>query len=49
MGITIGRNWSLTPIERDADRIAVSPLGIGSDHVDLRAAIDRGITVGEVT
>ena len=23
--------------------------GIGSDHVDLQAAIDRGITVAEVT
>ena len=39
-----------------ADRIAKSPslelaitAGIGSDHVDLQAAIDRGITVCEVT
>ena len=40
----------------DADRIAKAKnlkiavtAGIGSDHVDLKAAIDRGITVAEVT
>lgn len=39
-----------------AERIAKSPrlklaltAGIGSDHVDLQAAMDRGITVAEVT
>jgi formate dehydrogenase len=39
-----------------AERVARSPnlklaitAGIGSDHVDLQAAIDRGITVAEVT
>ena len=39
-----------------AERIAKAPnlklaitAGIGSDHVDLQAAIDRGITVAEVT
>jgi formate dehydrogenase len=39
-----------------AERIAGAPnlklaitAGIGSDHVDLRAAIDRGVTVAEVT
>ncbi|MCX6847026.1 MAG: NAD-dependent formate dehydrogenase, partial [Verrucomicrobia bacterium] len=39
-----------------AERIAKAPklklaitAGIGSDHVDLQAAMDRGITVAEVT
>src|SRR4029077_14230315 len=39
-----------------AERIAKAPnlklaitAGVGSDHVDLQAAIDRGITVTEVT
>jgi len=44
------------PAYLTADRIARAPelklaltAGIGSDHVDLQAAIDRGITVAEVT
>jgi formate dehydrogenase len=44
------------PAYLTADRIAKAPklklaltAGIGSDHVDLQAAIDRGITVTEVT
>jgi formate dehydrogenase len=44
------------PAYLTADRIARAPqlklavtAGIGSDHVDLDAAIDRGITVAEVT
>jgi formate dehydrogenase len=44
------------PAYLTAERIARAPLlklavtaGIGSDHVDLDAAIDRGITVAEVT
>src|SRR6266536_752310 len=44
------------PAYLTADRIANAPklklaltAGIGSDHVDLQAAIDRGITVAEVT
>jgi len=44
------------PAYLTAERIAKSPLlklaitaGIGSDHVDLQAAIDRKITVAEVT
>lgn len=44
------------PAYLTADRIAQAPrlklaitAGIGSDHVDLQAAIDRGITVAEVT
>ena len=44
------------PAYLTADRIAKAPnlklaitAGIGSDHVDLQAAIDRGITVAEVT
>jgi formate dehydrogenase len=44
------------PAYLTAERIAKSPnlklaltAGIGSDHVDLQAAIDRGITVTEVT
>ena len=44
------------PAYLTAERIAKAPLlklaitaGIGSDHVDLQAAIDRGITVAEVT
>lgn len=44
------------PAYLTAERIAQSPnlkmaitAGIGSDHVDLQAAIDRGITVAEVT
>jgi formate dehydrogenase len=44
------------PAYLTADRIASAPklklaitAGIGSDHVDLQAAIDRGITVAEVT
>ena len=44
------------PAYLTAERIAKSPklklavtAGIGSDHVDLQAAIDRGITVAEVT
>jgi formate dehydrogenase len=44
------------PAYLTADRIAKAPnlklavtAGIGSDHVDLAAAIDRGITVAEVT
>ena len=32
-----------------AIRSAVRSAGIGSDHVDLQAAIERGITVAEVT
>jgi formate dehydrogenase len=39
-----------------AERIAKAPMlkmivtaGIGSDHTDLQAAMDRGITVAEVT
>ena len=44
------------PAYLTAERIAKSPklklaitAGIGSDHVDLQAAIDRGMTVAEVT
>jgi formate dehydrogenase len=44
------------PAYLTAERIAKAPqlklaitAGIGSDHVDLRAAIERGITVAEVT
>ena len=44
------------PAYLTADRIATAPnlklaitAGIGSDHVDLEAAIDHGITVAEVT
>jgi formate dehydrogenase len=44
------------PAYLTAERIARAPnlkiaitAGIGSDHVDLQAAIDRGITVAEVT
>ena len=44
------------PAYLTAERIAKAPLlklaltaGIGSDHVDLQAAIDRGMTVAEVT
>ena len=44
------------PAYLTADRIAKAPnlklavtAGIGSDHVDLQAAIDRGLTVAEVT
>jgi len=44
------------PAYLTAERIARAPrlklavtAGIGSDHVDLRAAIDRGLTVAEVT
>lgn len=44
------------PAYLTAERIARAPklklaltAGIGSDHVDLQAAIDRGITVSEVT
>src|SRR5580658_2530196 len=44
------------PAYLTADRIAKAPklklavtAGIGSDHVDLQAAIDHGITVAEVT
>ncbi len=44
------------PAYLTADRIARAPrlklaitAGIGSDHVDLQAAIERGITVAEVT
>jgi formate dehydrogenase len=44
------------PAYLTADRIAKAPnlklaltAGIGSDHVDLQAAMDRGITVTEVT
>jgi formate dehydrogenase len=44
------------PAYMTAERIARAPklklvitAGIGSDHVDLQAAIDRGITVAEVT
>src|SRR6187551_1326704 len=44
------------PAYLTAERIAKAPklklaltAGIGSDHVDLQAAIDRGITVTEVT
>jgi formate dehydrogenase len=44
------------PAYLTAERIAKAPklklaitAGIGSDHVDLQAAIDRGITVAEVT
>ena len=44
------------PAYLTADRIAKAPnlklavtAGIGSDHVDLQAAIDRGMTVTEVT
>jgi formate dehydrogenase len=44
------------PAYLTVERIAKSPklklaitAGIGSDHVDLQAAIDRGITVAEVT
>src|ERR1700732_4726754 len=44
------------PAYLTADRIAKAPklklaitAGIGSDHVDLQAAIDRGVTVAEVT
>lgn len=44
------------PAYLTAERIAQAPnlklaltAGIGSDHVDLQAAIDRGITVAEVT
>jgi formate dehydrogenase len=44
------------PAYLTAERIASAPnlklaitAGIGSDHVDLQAAIDRGVTVAEVT
>jgi formate dehydrogenase len=44
------------PAYLTTDRIAMAPnlklaitAGIGSDHVDLQAAIDRGVTVAEVT
>src|SRR6202007_2827926 len=44
------------PAYMTAERIANAPklklivtAGIGSDHTDLQAAIDRGITVAEVT
>ena len=44
------------PAYLTAERIAAAPnlklaitAGIGSDHVDLQAAIDRGVTVAEVT
>jgi formate dehydrogenase len=44
------------PAYLTADRIATAPrlklavtAGVGSDHVDLQAAIDAGITVAEVT
>src|SRR3546814_6078716 len=44
------------PAYLTAERIANAPklklaltAGIGSDHVDLQAAIDRGITVADVT
>jgi len=44
------------PAYLTAERIARAPklklavtAGVGSDHVDLRAAMDRGITVAEVT
>jgi formate dehydrogenase len=44
------------PAYLTADRIAKAPnlklavtAGIGSDHVDLQAAIERGVTVAEVT
>src|SRR4030095_15046092 len=44
------------PAHLTAERIAKAPnlklahtAGIGSDHVDLQAAMDRGITVTEVT
>src|ERR1700759_846469 len=44
------------PAYRTAERIAKAPklklaltAGIGSDHVDLQAAIERGMTVAEVT
>jgi formate dehydrogenase len=44
------------PVYLTAERIAKAPelklaitAGIGSDHVDLQAAIERGITVAEVT
>jgi formate dehydrogenase len=44
------------PAYLTAERIAKAPklklaitAGIGSDHVDLQAAIDRGMTVAEVT
>jgi formate dehydrogenase len=44
------------PAYLTAERIATAPklklaltAGIGSDHVDLQAAIDRGLTVAEVT
>src|SRR4029078_4200715 len=44
------------PASRTAERIAKTPnlklaltAGIGSDHVDLEAAIEHGITVAEVT
>src|SRR5713226_9791306 len=44
------------PVYLTAERIAKAPklklavtAGIGSDHVDLQAAIDRGMTVAEVT
>jgi formate dehydrogenase len=44
------------PAYLTAERVAKAPAlrlaitaGIGSDHVDLQAAIDRGITVAEVT
>jgi len=44
------------PAYLTAERIAIAPnlklavtAGIGSDHVDLQAAIDRGLTVAEVS
>src|SRR6202035_3216990 len=44
------------PAYLTAERIARAPrlklaltAGIGSDHVDLQAAIERGVTVAEVT
>lgn len=39
------------PAYMTAERIAKAPIvaGIGSDHMDLQAATDRGITVAEVS
>ena len=44
------------PAYMTAERIAKAPklkliitAGIGSDHADLQAAIDHGVTVAEVT
>jgi formate dehydrogenase len=55
-GVDIVISQPFWPAYLTAERIAKAPnlklaitAGIGSDHVDLQAAIERGITVAEVT